>query len=235
MNIIDYVVIGLIALYALNGLYRGFLPSVLNLGGFFVSWVTAFLTYPILSHQIVSSNVLSQLKFYIEGSERINNFELVKLDVSTITPTQLDSIMSNAKLPFPFNNAVVDNIHNLAFKAQGVTTLGDYFNLTIYYVIINIISLLIIFVAVRIILTLITNAVSYAAVLPQLRHFDYLFGAGLGFLRGYFSMHLIFCVVPIIIVLAGTVPAITDPINASPMTGVFYSASLVLRFISGAG
>ena len=90
MNVIDWVVIVIIVLYGLNGLYRGFMPSVLNLGGFFISWVTAFLTYPLLAKPLSQTDLFSQLKFYIEGSERINNYELVNLDVSKITPTQAD-------------------------------------------------------------------------------------------------------------------------------------------------
>ena len=235
MNIIDYIVIGLIVLYGLNGLYRGFMPSVLNLGGFFVSWVVAFLSYPLLAGTLSSSGIFSQLKFYIEGSERINNYEIVNLDVSTISQTQLTDIMNNAKVPFPFDSAITHNIQNLAFKSQGITGLGDYFNLSIYYVIINIIALLIIFVVIRVILTLLTNAFSYAVVMPQLRHFDYVFGAGLGVLRGYFSLHIVFMVVPIILVLFNTVSIVTDTIGGSASTNLFYTGSLILRFISGHG
>ena len=235
MNVIDWVVIVIIVLYGLNGLYRGFMPSVLNLGGFFISWVTAFLTYPLLAKPLSQTDLFSQLKFYIEGSERINNYELVNLDVSKITPTQLTDIMGNAKVPFPFDKAIETNVKTLAFQDQGVTTLGDYFNNTIYYVIVNIIALIIIFVVIRILLTLLTNAFIYSTVTPQLRHFDYLFGAGLGLLRGYFSMHIIFLGVPILLVLFSTISLITDTIGDAGATNLFYSGSLILRFVVGHG
>ncbi len=45
MNLIDMVLIGLVLLYMLNGYYRGFLPSVANLGGFIISWISGLIFY----------------------------------------------------------------------------------------------------------------------------------------------------------------------------------------------
>ena len=43
MNIIDFAVLFILLLYVLNGLHKGFLASLLNLGGLFLSWLGAFL------------------------------------------------------------------------------------------------------------------------------------------------------------------------------------------------
>lgn len=232
MNIIDLVVIVLILLYVLNGIYRGFVPSLMNLGGFFVSWVVAFLTYPLLSRTLINSEFFSSLRFYIEGAERVGDYTITSLPVSSITPDQLSSIMETAKMPQPYDAAIVENIRTQAFESQGITTLGDYFDMTIYSVMINIISLLIIFVILRILLTLLTNAFSYAVDTPQLRRFDALTGGGVGLLRGFFSMHLLFAVVPIALILL-PVQIVTDLVNSSQASSIFYSGSIVLRFISG--
>lgn len=232
MIILDYIIIGLILIYFLNGLYRGFLPSLLNMGGFFLSWIISFLTYPLLSRSLVNSDFFSSFRFYIEGAERINNYEIVNLNVSQISETQLTSIMQNAKMPIPYDSAIVQNIKTQAFADQGLTTLGEYFDATIYNVIINIIALLIIFICLRVLFTLLTNAVSYSMNLPQLRHFDYLLGGGVSLIRGFFSMHLVFMIIPIALILI-PVSAVTDMLNSSVMSSVFYSGSIALRFISG--
>lgn len=231
MNILDYIVIGLIALYVLNGVYRGFIPSLLNLGGFFVSWIVSFLTYPLLSASLVKSPLFLSLTYYIEGAESINNPSLIKMPVSAISQTQLDSIMENASLAPPFDTAVAKNIADQAFANQGLTTLGEYFNQTIYCVIINIVSLLIIFIALRLLLTLLTNAFSFGFSTPQLRHFDYLLGGGVGALRGFFSIHLVFCVIPIFMIILPDL--VTSFINESFFANMLYSGNMVLRFISG--
>lgn len=231
MNILDYIVIGLIALYVLNGVYRGFIPSLLNLGGFFVSWIVSFLTYPLLSASLIKSDFFMSLTYYIEGAESINNPSLIKLPVASISESQLDSIMANANLTPPFDTAVAKNIADQAFADQGLTTLGEYFNQTIYCVIVNIISLLIIFVILRILLTLLTNAFSFGFSTPQLRHFDYLLGGGVGALRGFFSIHLVFCVLPIFMIILPDL--VTSFINESFFANMLYSGNMVLRFISG--
>ena len=78
MNIIDIVILGFILLYALNGMYKGFLPSLLNLGGFFLSWIGAFLFYPLLSGAFIKSDFFQSWKSFYrhmltvpDGSRRL--------------------------------------------------------------------------------------------------------------------------------------------------------------------
>ncbi len=233
MNFLDVIIILLILFYALNGLYRGFIPSLLNLGGFFISWIISFISYPLLSMQLVKSSFFSSLRFYIEGAEKIGDVELARLNVADIGSEQLRNIVDNAKLPTPFGSAIVDNVSSQAFKAQGISTLGEYFDTTIYYVIINIVSILVIFIVLRLLLTLVTNAYSYSHSTPQLVHMDYPLGGAVGFVRGFFSMYLLFAVIPVILILFMNVSFVTDIINGSLSCSVFYSGSILLRFVSG--
>lgn len=234
MNFIDVIVIVLIILYGLNGLYRGFLPSILNLGGFFLSWICAFLFYPLLSRSLSSSAFFSSLKFYIEGSERVGNFELARMSISSFSGEELNSVLSSAELPPPFKTAVLSNIQNKAFEADGIFTLGEYFDATIYNVIINIIAFLILFAVLRIVFTLLVNAYSYANPLPELKHFDHPLGAGIALIRGFLSMYMLFALIPIALILM-PVSFVTDIVNSSFMSSIFYNGSIILRFISGTG
>ena len=234
MNFLDIIIIVLIALYVLNGVYRGFIPSLLNLGGFFVSWIGAFIGYPLLSGQLVQSDLFSSLRFYMEGAEKIGDVELARMNISMISDTQLHTIVDQAKLPTPFGNAIIDNVTNKAFADSGITTLGDYFDTTIFNVIINIISILIIFIILRVILTLVTNAFSYAYQTPQLVHMDYPIGGAVGLVRGFFSMYMLFAVIPIALILFMNVSFVTEIINGSVCCSIFYSNSILLHFVSGA-
>lgn len=233
MNIIDLLVIVFIGLYVLNGIYRGFLPSILNLGGFFVSWILSFLTYPLVAERLLKSELVNSFKFYVEGTEWLPALELSRLPVSTISPEQLADIMTKSKLPPPFDTAIRATVESQAFSGEGLTTLGEYYNNTIFCVILNIVSILIVFLVLRCIFTLLTNAFSYSARLPQLRHFEYPMGGAMGLLRGYFSMYFVFMLVPIGLVLLQSVEFITSTINSSAACSVFYSSSILLRFVSG--
>jgi len=231
MNILDIIVIGAILLYVLNGFYRGFLPSLLNLGGFFISWLVSFVTYPLLSKALINSEFFSSLRFYIEGAEKVGNFEAANMAVSGLPQTQLTSIMENAKMASPFNNAIISNIKAEAFAGQGLKTVGEYFDMTIYCIIINIIAFWLIFVCIRVLFTLLTNAYSYSMNLPQLQRFDATAGGVVALFRGFFSMHIVFIIIPIALIM---VPSqVTSILNSSFTTTLFYSGSTILPFISG--
>ena len=232
MNALDITVLCLILLYALNGMYRGFIPSILNLGGFFLSWVLSFLFYPLLAKGLIASDFFSSIQFYIEGAERIGNVELIRVPIATISGEELSSIMSTAKMPAPFNSAITKNIETQAFASKGLTTLGEYFDMTIYCVMINIIALVILFVGLRILFTVAANAVSYASKFPQLRHYERVSGGVVSLIRGFFSMHMLFALIPIALIMLPIAP-VTDLLNSSVASNLFYSGSLILRFISG--
>ena len=55
MNVIDIIVIAVISLCVLFGVYRGFIQSVLNLGGSILSVVGSFWLFPRLS-DVLSGN-----------------------------------------------------------------------------------------------------------------------------------------------------------------------------------
>ena len=96
--------------------------------------------------------------------------------------------MANADVPYPMGKRILENIASEAFAAEGVTTLGDYFNQTIVCVFINILVFLLVFAVVRIILAFIMGGVDYAWKLPQLRAGDGVLGGGLGLVRGILAV-----------------------------------------------
>jgi uncharacterized membrane protein required for colicin V production len=232
MNWLDGIVIIFIILYALNGLYRGFLPSMLNLGGFFLSWIVSFLVYPSVAASLTNTGFFSSLNYYIEGAERIGDVELARASIDSLSSNQIQHVITQAKLPLPYDTAILNNIDSAAFKDSGLTTLGDYFNTTIYSVMINIFALLIVFIIVQVVFTLITNALSYSLKPPQLRHFDHTLGGAIGLLRGFFSMYMAFAIIPVTLIML-PISIVTDTVNSSFMCNIFYNGSIILRFISG--
>lgn len=117
MNIMDILVMGLLLLYFLSGMYRGFLPSLLNLGGFFAAWVGSLLGYRLIAKRMLASEFISSFQFYVEGAEKVNDYEAARLAVSSLSKADISSIMSNAKLPSFFSRA--DRIQPQAAGVRG--------------------------------------------------------------------------------------------------------------------
>jgi len=230
MNIIDIIILALLALFFLNGFYRGFLPSVMNLAGTFVSWIIAFLTYPLVSKKFVGMKLFDSLHFYIEGAEKVGNIEIARQPITNFTNVEFENLVGNAKLASPYNVSVLENLKNHAFEAEGLTTVGEYFDATIYYTIVNIIAFAVLFIGIYVVVMMLTNAAGYALELPELRHFDRPLGGAIAVVRGFFFMYVIFLMIPIALMLLPEL--ITEVINTSFTSSIFYDGSIILRFIS---
>ena len=219
MNIMDILVMGLLLLYFLSGMYRGFLPSLLNLGGFFAAWVGSLLGYRLIAKRMLASEFISSFQFYVEGAEKVNDYEAARLAVSSLSKADISSIMSNAKLPSFFSRAIESNLKRQVFEDMGLTTAGEYFNMSIFCLILNIISFILLFFLLKCLFTLLTNAYSSSTALPQLKRFEYTCGGGVALLRGFFTMHILFMVIPIIIALFPS--QIAELLNSSIASRIF--------------
>ena len=82
MNIVDYVIIGVVAVSVLYGLYRGFIASVLSMGGGLISFLASFSLYPKLASAIQTNQELQRtLLHYTDASSRIGDLELALTNV----------------------------------------------------------------------------------------------------------------------------------------------------------
>jgi len=233
MNLLDLFVVLIIVIALLEGFYRGFLCSVLSLSASFLSWLSAFIFYPALSHAVQGNvNIFNFLLYYTEGAEKIVDFEHTKLLVSQIEPAQLKTIIADANLPVPFGTLIQQNVVTNAFAHQGITTLGDYFNLTIVNVVVNILCFLMIYVIARLVFSFIINALNYTLKFPVLKQFDGVIGGGFGALRGVFTTFVVFIIVPVILVMQ-PIPQVTEYVNASFLGSFFYRNNFLLNFIRG--
>ena len=70
MNIVDYVIIGIIGISVLFGLYRGFIASVLNMGCGLMSFLASFWVSPKLAVQPVFSQHAAALHGRVQPHRR---------------------------------------------------------------------------------------------------------------------------------------------------------------------
>ena len=228
MNLIDIAVIGVLALFILHGIYKGFLPTLLSIGAYILAWLAAIVLLPVGSNSIRGSEKLfNTMLYYTEGSEYVNDVELVSTDT-------LNAVFAKADLPYPMAKNIADNIARESFAENGITTLGDYFNQTIVIVFINILVFIAMFAIIRIILAFIINGVDYAWTLPKLRVADRAIAGGIGLIRGILAVFLLFMLLPIVlIVLQGKFAFLTDMVNDSMMAKFFYRTNFLLSMMPG--
>jgi uncharacterized membrane protein required for colicin V production len=231
MNLLDLLIIAIIAFSVVSGAMRGFTLTVLRFASFFVSAFLAYLLYPVLA-RLLGSTVLSALPIYVEGSEYISNVDLSHQLVSALSPAQIDSVVQNANLPAPFSTALHNNIANQSLAPQNAATLGDYFNITITNVLLGLVCFLALFLLFRLILGIVINTTNYVTRLPVLKQFNALLGGALGLVRGVLMVFALFLLAPVLTVVMGG-DTVTQYINGSLLGPFFSNANFLLSFIGG--
>ena len=223
------------ALFVLSGIYKGFLATLLAIASYILSWLLALIFLSAGAGAIKgNASLYNQMLYYTEGSEYVGDVELAKTDISMISAAELSAILEDADLPYPMGKQIAKNMAKEAFAADGVRTLGDYFNQTIVCVFINIISFLCFFALFRALLAFLVNGVDYAWNLPQLRSGDKLLAGGLGLVRGILAVFLFFMLLPLaLVILAGKFAFLTEMVDGSLFANFFYRSNFLLSMMPG--
>ena len=233
MDLVTIMFIILIAVMLLEGIYRGFFHSALNLGAFLLSVVTSYLLYPVVSTAVRASESLFRFFFYYtEGSELIASFEDSKLIVEGMSGSTLHRIITESSVSEPFASLIQQNVQTQVFAADGLKTIGEYYNMTIVSAVLNILSFFAIFIIARIVYQFILGAVEYTVEFPELKQYDRSMGALFGLTRGMLFCFLVVTAIPVILLIV-PVDKIADYFNASPLGTYFLKNNFFLHLISG--
>lgn len=229
---IDFIILLILALCILAGYYRGVLYSAISLGLTVLSFLLALFCCPLLSHNVQKQETLyDMMLYYFEGYEYINetSVELVHVPSSQLDEETLSTVIRNAGMPRPFDRAVEKNIRKQAYAAKEIYTLGDYFNQTIVDVVLNVLSLLLLFSLFRMLLGFVLRLIDYGKEgLPVLRQLDIPFSCGIGLLHGILLVFIFFMLCPLMLVV---VPRIYTFLENSPLGMFFYKANLLLYLV----
>ena len=229
---VDLVILLLLAIAVLAGYYRGVIYSAVSLGVSLLSFILALFLCTSLSGMVrKQQSVYEMMLYYFEGYEYINetSVELVHVSASQISEKELAIVVKNADMPSPFDEAVTKNVRQRVYESRGIYALGDYFNQTIVDTVLNILSLLVLFLLFRLILGFVLRLIDFgAAGLPRLRRFDALLSCGIGLLHGILLVFIVFMLVPLMLVV---VPKLVKYIDDSVLGGFFYKANLLLKLV----
>ncbi len=228
MNILDLVILVILAFCIATSIHKGFAVSLLGLASHFCSWIISLIFYPVLSSFIISKfpKFYQQLVVYAEGATKIPVVEDRLTSLSFFSREKLLDIINETNLPSPFNKTLTANVFNVS-QSQ---TLGQFFDEAFARVILNVICILILWAAVKLIFDFIISIVNIIKELPVLKQFDTLFSAGVGLIKGLFIVYFAFALVPLAMTIA---PAeiINDYINGSLMANFFIKTNIFTAFI----
>lgn len=233
MNIVDYVIIGVVAVSVLFGLYRGFVASVLSMGGGLISFLASFALYPKLASVIQNNEEIQRtLLHYTDASSRIGDLELALTNVMNLGREGIQQVLQNVSLPAPLDSILQVNLENLVYGTQGAaSTVSDYVNQTILQASINIICFLVCFAGLYIVISLLLNLIRAVFRFPVLKQLDSLAGGIFGLLRGILVCLIVFTLIPLVQTMI-PLDMITALLDESTLAPIFMNGNLITAIMN---
>ena len=233
LNIVDYVIIGVIAVSVLFGMYRGFIASVLSMGSGLISFLASFALYPKLASAIQNNQELQRtLLHYTDASSRIGDLELALTKVLTLDQEGINQVLANVNLPAPLDSILRVNLENLVYGAnEAAASVADYVSQTILQASINIICFLVCFLGLFIVLSLGVNLIRAVFRFPVLRQLDSLSGGVFGVLRGVLICLAFFTLVPLVQTML-PMDIINQLIEESQLAPIFMNGNLITAIMN---
>ena len=234
MNIVDYVVLGVLGLSILFGFYRGFVSTVLNSGGCLVSLILSFILYPKAAALIQGNQELVRtLLHYTDASSRLGDLELALTNVATLTQAKIAEIVAKVQLPPPLDTLLQVNLEQQVYGINsGIDTVADYVSQTILTACINIICFLLCFALIYLALALVVNMLKAIFRFPVLKQLDWLAGGIFGFLRGAVICYAVFALVPLVQTMV-PIDMIAELFEQSTLAPIFNNGNLILGIMNG--
>ena len=232
MNFVDWIIIGILGISVLFGMYRGFVSSVLNMGGGLCSFFGAFWLYPKLAAFIQQNEGLRMtLAHYLEPGSGLD-LALSESAVSDLGASGIQQVLSRVSLPAPLDSILQVNLESSVFANLNLSTVGEYVNQTILQASINILCFVICFLLAYAAISTLFNLIRAVFRFPLLKQLDGLAGGLFGLLRGLLICLVLFTLVPLV---QSMVPLemITEVLEGSTLAPVFMNGNLITAIMNG--
>ena len=232
MNVVDYIIIGILALSVIYGIYRGFLQTLLSVASFFLAVFLAFQFGPTLSGFLREKTGLSTtLKTYTDTVARVGDAELSNRTVLGLDPAAIERVMDSVRLPEAVKSVVRKALESDSYRTDGLDTVNEYVQRTVVDTVLDILCYLICFAAASILLGIIVSLIKHVFRFPVLRAMDGLAGGVFGLVRGAVIVYALFLLVPLMETMLPD-QGIQALVDASRLASVFQNDGFFIRVVN---
>ena len=175
MNIIDILVLLVLAFSLFAGMYKGFLASGLSLLGLVGSWFGALRLYPAVARLALENQTLmGVLSNYLEPATFFEDMAIsgvsAQTSVSELVARGGEAVNAVAdyigsRVPF-LRDAFASNISSEAFSALNIHTLAEYFDQTLWQSVFGVLAFIVCFIALYFLATLLVNLLNHVLRFP---------------------------------------------------------------------
>ena len=233
MNIIDFLLLLVLAVSVAFALYRGSVASLLGLAACLVALVCALYAGPRLANALGSNKgVTDLLTTYTDAGSLVGDYSLATTQVSGMSEATVDAVIKSVHLPDSMEQILRQNLTAQVFAAAGMRTVNDYISATIVSVVLEASSFVIAFLLCFLLLHMLINLIDHVYDFPVLTHFDGLLAAVFGLLRGVLVLYVLFLMVPLVRAMI-PLDLLDTYLARSTFAPLFSSDSFFARVIGG--
>jgi len=225
MNWTDISVLVIIAIFTILGLKNGFLYSVFRLFSYILSVIFAIKFYPVVSSMLQSTVIYSNIKTsVINGITKQQAAEGISLQERTA-----QSIVDGLKLPGFLKDVILKSVGEK--DILGVQKITDAIGSEVATLVINILSMILIYIIIRFGLVFVKVIIKAIGKIPVFKQLDKAGGLVLGAIEGIFIVYLV-CA---FLILCSAFPKFSKAIESvqnSQFASYFYQNNFIVGYLS---
>ncbi|MDR1537670.1 MAG: CvpA family protein [Clostridiales bacterium] len=225
MNEYDAAVLLILSLSTFIGLRRGLIRSLYKLSSWLVSLALSYFLYPHVSGFLKWIGLLGYLQRKV-GS--IIDFGQIAENASFRVQTEALNALHQSS--FILNQLQANNNPEVR-NALAVTTLQDYISSFFANMLLNLISLIAVWLIFRAIMWIVATSIDIVERLPIIRPLNKVGGAAFGFAEGVLLIWSAFCILTFFF-LNPKYDDLFAKIQSGLLTGLFYSFNPLFSFLS---
>lgn len=224
MNWTDITVLIILLVFIIIGVKNGFLYSIFSLFSYIISVIFAIKFYPVLSSMLQETFLYSKIKTAVANG--IINQQSV--NASTIKEKSAQTIIDGLKLPNFIKESLVDNVNksNLFDTSKIVDSISG----EIATLVINILSVILIYVIIRVAMVFIRIIIKTISKIPVFKQLDKTGGLILGAIEGVFVVYIL-CAILILFSAFPKFATAIENIEESTVAKHFYQNNFIVSWI----
>lgn len=233
MNLVDGLLILVLALSVIYGLYHGFIQSIASLLGLGAAILGGLMLGPMLASWLGNNETIrGVLMNYSDAVVRVGDYELASAPVSQVGGNLLETVLGSVSFPEAIKALLRDNIITQAFRGSSLATVNDYVSNTLIQSVLGVLSFLVCCLLVYLAWAFILSIIRHVFEFPILRQLDWLAGGLFGLARGALICYLLVLLVPLVEVVLPDERIITY-IQESQVAELFRNDGLLVRILRG--
>lgn len=229
MNWSDLLVIGIIVGFGIIGMRNGFIYSIFRLASFFISVIASIKFYPKVSEILVKTGLYMSIKASILKNLLMQKQALVPKVDGQVRQAAADTVINHLPLPSFFKGTLISRIPD-ASKIVDVTRIMDVISSELAKVVIDVISLVLLYILIRIGLVFLRFVLQGVAKLPVFRQMDKLGGFAFGAVEGLMTVYILGAVLMLFNASPKFKP-VFEAVQGSVLAGFFYQNNFIIDWM----